>query len=145
MEEERPLSREIAIAVGAIDNAIKLFTLEFDLRVYCGDRLEHFGAVMSGNACRFRYRKYVSTSLYESIAKDFAQRPGSIMLAIDAPKGANCIYIGANSRVCKNNGRNEYELLLAHNTLFEVISIGDNTIHLQVLTDCHTKSNERLN
>jgi hypothetical protein len=55
------------------------------------------------------------------------------MLEIDVPKGSKVLYIGDNSKAATDFGLHEYELLIARNTRFEVLSINKGYLRLKVI------------
>jgi hypothetical protein len=56
------------------------------------------------------------------------------MLIIDVPKGSKALYVGENSRATIEFGLREYELLIARDTHFEVLSIDKESLHLRVVS-----------
>ncbi len=109
--------------IDTIESVMDEFETDENILAYRGIKDWHYGNIQIGDV--IETGMFTSTSLSESVAKDFAR---STVFEIEIPKGTKGIYIGRNSAY-----PHEREFLLSHKLKYKVLRREGNTLRLRVI------------
>ncbi|AYV92563.1 Phage head morphogenesis protein [Fusobacterium necrophorum subsp. funduliforme] len=109
--------------IDTIESVMDEFETDENILAYRGIKDWHYRNIQIGDV--IETGMFTSTSLSESVAKDFAR---STVFEIEIPKGTKGIYIGRNSAY-----PHEREFLLSHKLKYKVLRREGDTLRLRVI------------
>lgn len=115
--------------INGTDKAIEQYNLKENLTTYKGTSPEYYSNYKIGET--FEMKEFNSTSVSEDVAKKFSKETkNEYLLEIKVPSSTKAMYLGKNS-----SNANEYELLIARNTKYKVLSKNNTGMVLEVVND----------
>lgn len=115
--------------INGTDKAIEQYNLKESVTTYKGTSSEYYSDYKVGET--FEMKEFNSTSISEGVARKFSQETkNGYLLEIKVPSSTKAMYLGKNS-----SNANEYELLIARNTKYKILSKSNTGMVLEVVND----------